>query len=59
MTPPSAMFIVGALLFAAGGTLWFLQRCEQRREGERRQQSPFDPADGHQQTQELRRRFGL
>lgn len=45
MTPPSAMFIVGALLFAAGV--------------KRRAQSPFNPVAGHQQTQDLRRRFGL
>lgn len=63
MTPPSAMFIVGALLFTAGVKLWLLQflasRRAERREQERRAQSPFNPVAGHQQTQDLRRRFGL
>lgn len=50
-------------LFAAGVKLWLLQflasRRAERREQERRAQSPFDPVAGHQQTQDLRRRFGL
>lgn len=63
MIPSSAMFIVGAFFAIAGIKLWLLQvlasRSEKRREQERREQSPFHPAAGHQQTQDLRRRFGL
>lgn len=62
MTSPG-MFIVGTLFAIAGVKLWLLQflasRSEKRREQERREQSPFHPADGHQQTQDLRRRLGL
>lgn len=63
MSQSAAMFVVGALLVVAGGTLWLLQRSEQRREKhrelERLEQTPFPRAEGHQQTQTLRRRWGL
>lgn len=59
MTQSAAMFVVGALLVIAGGALWLLGRSERRREVERQERTPFDPAAGHQQTQDMRRRFGL
>lgn len=63
MIPSPAMFIVGALFAIAGIKLWLLQflasRSEKRREQERLEQTPFNAADGHQQTQDLRRRLGL
>lgn len=59
MTQPDAMFIVGCLLVAAGIALWLLQRSEQRREAEREERTTCDPVAGHQQTQEMRRRWGL
>jgi len=59
MTQSAAMFVVGVFVAASGIALWLLQRSEQRRERERQAQTPFDPAAGHKQTQDLRRGFGL